>query len=378
MILHLERKFTTVTETFIINQINAINDFDVSVFTIKFLNNIPASAKIHSSEDTGLLSKKLLSKRSKLFFDKLIQQEGPELIHAHYLTDATFFHPLTKKYNIPKVCSCYGYDVSSFPVKYGFLSKYYFKSVFKEYDIFLAMSEDMRKDLVDLGCPDKKIITHYHGVNTARFDIPRAYTIRNGCFNILTVGSLEPKKAQMIVLKAIKKIREMHPDIVLKYTMVGDGQMRSKLEQFVAENNLSEYVSFRGIIKHGPEFNEILQSANVFIHPSTGLYKGDKEGIPGAIVEAMSSGLPVISTYHAGIPSVIENNQTGFLFQENDWEAMANKLISLYKDEKMREVVGKNAKKFASEHLDLFCKAKDLQKIYRKLLKTDITEKVLQ
>lgn len=378
MILHLERKFTTVTETFITNQINAIEDFDISVFTIRFLNNIPASAKIHSSEDNGLFSKKMLSKRSMSFFDKLIEQEKPELIHAHYLTDAAFFHPLTKKYNIPKVCSCYGYDVSRFPVKYGALSKFYFKRVFKEYDVFLAMSEDMRNDLLNLGCPDEKIITHYHGVNTAKFDIPRSYELKNNCFNILTVGSLEPKKAQMVVLKAIKKIKEMHPGIVLKYTMVGDGPMRTKLEQFVSENNLEQNVSFKGIIKHGKEFNEILQEANVFIHPSTALFKGDKEGIPGAIVEAMSSGLPVISTYHAGIPSVIENNVTGFLFKENDWEAMANKLVNLYDDEHMREVVGKNAKKFASQHLDLFCKAKDLQGIYRKLLKTDIKENVLQ
>ncbi|MGB5554657.1 MAG: glycosyltransferase, partial [Flavobacteriaceae bacterium] len=116
--------------------------------------------------------------------------------------------------------------------------------------------------------------------------------------------------------------------------------------------------------KHGPEFNAYLKKANIFLHPSTTTEQNDKEGIPGAIVEAMASGLPVIATWHGGIPSVITDGTTGFLVKENDSDDIARIITNLYRDEHLRKTIGTNAARFAQENLDMFEKGKLLKEIY--------------
>ena len=75
---------------------------------------------------------------------------------------------------------------------------------------------------------------------------------------------------------------------------------------------MGKYVTWHGpTVYASEEHKKYLQNADVFVHPSVTDVNGDKEGIPGAIVEAMAAGLPVISTYHAGIPNIIKNNKTG-------------------------------------------------------------------
>jgi colanic acid/amylovoran biosynthesis glycosyltransferase len=301
------------------------------------------------------------------YFYKKSLEINPAIIHSHFLTDAAFFHPFTKKINSPKICSCYGYDVSRFPKKFRLLAKFYFKKIFREYHLFLAMSEDMKNDLMQLGCPQSKIIIHYYGTNTRDFDINRTYINDDG-FNILTIGSLVPKKGHITVLEAIKKIRESNPEIKIKYIIGGDGPLKNELIRFVHLNGLDEIVDFRGIVKHGIEFNKLLHDADVFVHPSVMAKDGDKEGIPGTIVEAMAGGLPVISTFHAGIPSVIQNNVNGLLVNEHDPEAIKEKLLFLYRNMDKRKCIGENAKAYAKEQLDIFVKSKELENIYHSLL----------
>ena len=365
----MERKFTQLTETFIADQINALVNIKHAVFTVKYLNNLHVNAEVYyPAYVQRFWDFKYISKRNKDYFDDKFAQTDCRIFHSHYLTDASYFHPFTKNYKHPKICSCYGYDVSSFPKKYGVFSRPYFDRVFKEYDLFLAMSEDMRQDLIKLGCPVEKIKLHYYGVNTSKFNMPRDYSLKNNCLNILTTGSLDPRKGHMTILKAIKKIKENSPELLLRYTIVGDGILRAQLVKYVIDNSLDGIVAFKGFIRHGDEFNQILREADIFIHPSTTPGNGDKEGIPGAIVEAMASGLPVISTYHAGIPSVIQNGVTGFLFKENDSEGIADQIVSLYIDS-LRDSIGVNAREYAKTHLDLFNKANEMRKIYECLIK---------
>lgn len=366
-VLHLERKFTTPTETFIVNQMKAIEKIEHIVFTIRSLNNLYAPAKIYSLNETSFLSTKFLSKKSKLFFQRKFKDFAPSVIHCHYLTDAVFFYPFTKFCNIPKICSCYGYDVSNFPKKYGWFGKEYLKRVFEDYQLFLAMSEDMKQDLLKLGCEESKIKVHYHGINTKLFEVERDYSKTSNLFNLLTIASIYPFKGHIVVLKAIIELLRRRPEIPIKYKIVGDGPEKEKLKAVVLSNKLQKIVTFQESIQHGEEFLNLLKRANVFIHPSVTAEDGTKEGIPGAIVEAMSSGLPVISSYHAGIPSIIKDGSTGLLIKENNYTDLATKLILLYEDDSMRELIGKNAKKYSHENLNMYAKGKKLNEIYESI-----------
>ena len=116
---------------------------------------------------------------------------NPSVLHFHFAVDAAFFAPLYKKLNIPAVVSFYGYDVSAFPNSFGGLGKAYLQRAFRMMDRFLVMSEDMKRDAMNLGVPEEKIIVHYYGINAARFRFDERTYERKKSFNILCVGTEE-------------------------------------------------------------------------------------------------------------------------------------------------------------------------------------------
>ncbi|MGB6150847.1 MAG: glycosyltransferase, partial [Pricia sp.] len=375
-ILHLERKFTSATETFIANQINGIKKYPHSVFTIEYLDNLDTSAEVYAPPKNAYLSTKILRSAHKKYFQKQLQIISPRIIHAHYLTDASMFHPLTKNLDLPKICSCYGYDVSVFPEKMKFFTRPYCHRVFDDYDLILAMTEEMENDLLKLGCPKEKLRVHYHGIDTKRFDTVRDYSLTNGKYNLLTIASLYPVKGHLTVLKAINELKESNPKIDIQYNLVGQGFYEAHLKNYVTSNGLTDIVHFHGAIRHGSKFNKFLERANVFLHPSITTPENDKEGIPGALVEAMASGLPVISTYHGGIPAVVEDRKTGFLVKEHDYLAVADKLRLLHESELLRIEIGSNAKRYTKERLDIFEKSKNLTALYEEAMNMHRTNRI--
>ena len=106
----------------------------------------------------------------------------------------------------------------------------------------------------------------------------------------------------------------------------------------------------------------------MFIHPSVTDRKGYKEGIPGAIVEAMAAGLPVISTYHAGIPYIIKNHETGLLIREWDYEDLVKSILELTENLQLRKTLGQNGQDYALKYLNLSIKESELEKIYDNLI----------
>jgi len=368
IILHLERKFTAPTETFIANQINFSSNYKSVVFTTQKLDNLKVNADIYECENNRLFKGKILTSYQVKHFNEIFQTINPTLIHSHFLTDASCFHPLTRQLKIPKICSVYGYDVSSFPNRYWGFGKFYLKRVFKEYDYFLAMSNDMAIDLIKVGCPKEKIIIHYHGIDSSYFALERNY-LPNETLNILTIASLHTKKGHMTVLKALARLSVSHPNFKFCYKIAGRGPSMSELKKFVAANNLNEKVIFLGLIKYGSATHDLLKAADLFVHPSLTEKNGDKEGIPGAIVEAMASGLPVITTRHAGIPEIITDGINGILINENDDLALSQAILKIYGDLNLRSVLGKNAMEKAINELDIRIRNKNLADIYSSLTK---------
>jgi len=370
-VLHLERKFTSKTETFIVNQINTIKNYNVIAATINKLNNLPCNKLIIEPRVKNFFNssgKILFNKTNNDLYEQLNNYKI-DLIHTHYLVDAFFFLPLVKKYNVPKIVSCYGYDVSSFPKVYFGIGKYFVQKVFKEYDYFLAMSPEMKNDLLKLGCDENKIIVHYYGTDTIRFlNLKRDYKI-NGKVKVLTVGSLEAKKAQHLIIKALDMLVKKYNYKNFQYILVGSGPNEVKLKKLVNSLELNEIVYFYGYTHHYSEkLVEIYNECDIFIHPSIVDKNNDKEGIPGTIVEAMASGLPVISTYHAGIPYIIENEKEGLLLKEGDIDGITNSIKRLIDDQKLRENLGRSAQKKAIEELDLQKETERLEKIYNKMI----------
>lgn len=383
--LHFIRKKAQLRASFIKNQITHHIDYQPIVvfrqnrikgneggfaeFDFKHANFLDLSEDETPWEKLLYKFFKKISDRQAKRIEQFIIDKQIAVLHFHYGTDAGFFIPFLKKTSLPSFVSFYGYDCSSFPRFYWGCGKYYLKRrVFPFVTKVFAMSEDMKDDLMSLGCPESRIIVHYHGIDVSLFKNIERRAARTNETKLLILSGLDPKKGHFFLLQALKKLIESgRSDFSLR--IVGSGPLERKLRDFVQQSDLSSKVIFAGAVKHGSAaMFEELSNADLFVHPSVTDIKGDKEGIPGSIAEAMAAGLPVISTFHAGIPFIIENERTGLLVKEWDIEALAGAIEKLISDSELRRKLGAAAKNYAVKNLDIADKELELEKYYNSLI----------
>jgi len=161
--------------------------------------------------------------------------------------------------------------------------------------------------------------------------------------NVLTLGKLYDDKGTYELLEVIPKVLESVPDAM--FYICGDGEVE-KFRKLFAQAGLEKNVVIPGWVK-GEEKDKYLNLCSTYLLPS------HCEGMPMSVLEAMSSGLAVISTNVGGIPEIIENNVSGILTLPKDVPAITEALIRVLKDEKLRERLGKEGKKRIEEKFDM-------------------------
>lgn len=298
-----------------------------------------------------------------------LREQRTDVLHFHFGSDAYIFTEVMKQAGVPSVVSFYGYDISSVPRFMGGLGVHLLKrGAFKHASCILAMSPDMKADLISAGCPAEKIVVHYYGVPTTAFrKIDRSYK-SNTTVELLIIGNLQPKKGHLFLFNSLQKLMAEGFN-QFKLNIVGAGPEEDKLRKFALNSGLSNHVIFHGSAKFlSDKMIAAITSADIFIHPSVVAPNGDKEGIPGTIVEAMASGLPVISTLHAGIPYVIDNEHTGILVKEWDTNDLARRIKELASNVSLREKIGGAAKEYAARYLEQKHKQQELESIYDHLI----------
>ncbi|MCK4890794.1 MAG: glycosyltransferase family 4 protein [Candidatus Aminicenantes bacterium] len=287
-----------------------------------------------------------------------LKENNVDILHFHYGSDAGIFSPILKQINIPSIVSFYGYDAHSFPKRFfGIGARYLRKRVFKYISKVLVMSEEMKNDLLNIGCPEEKITIHYHGVPKTLSSISaRSYSHKT--IRLLIVSYFDPVKGHIFVLESLKKLLK-NGISNFEFNIIGDGFYKKEIESKIKELGIQEYVTIHGPVKYNsPEYRKVFSEADIFVHPSV-TTRNDKEGIPGAVVEAMFAGLPVISTYHGGIPYIIQNEKNGYLFSIGNSKELAEKInLALNKDHTLMQ---KNAKK----SVEKFSWNKVIQKLER-------------
>jgi colanic acid/amylovoran biosynthesis glycosyltransferase len=142
---------------------------------------------------------------------------------------------------------------------------------------------------------------------------------------LISVGRLIEKKAHLFTLRALAQLRERRPDIDFRFDIVGEGPDEAALKAEAARLKLMDRVTFHGALPHDRTL-ALLNAASVFVLPSVTAANGDMEGIPVSIMEAMAQGLLVISTFHSGIPELVEPGKEGILVPERDEAALSQKI----------------------------------------------------
>ena len=204
----------------------------------------------------------------------------------------------------------------------------------------------MCKSLIELGCHESKIIHTPCAPNNSFFKIEP--TLEQELF--VGVGRFVDKKAPYYTILAFKEVVKEFPNAQL--VLAGDGYLWNMCLNLIRAYNLEKNINLIGIIKPD-RYKSYLSIARAFVQHSITSENGDTEGTPVAVTEASSAGLPVVSTYHAGIPDVIINNHSGLLVKEHDYIGMAENMKKLLRDKEFARTLGYNGKKFIKDNYSM-------------------------
>jgi len=215
----------------------------------------------------------------------------------------------------------------------------------------LSVSGNLKRKIIDnLGIAEERIIVIQNGVdvdifrgghntNELRKELSDCHGIHidDDCMVIGSIGSLKMQKNQIMLLEALNEMKGItkNKQAVL---FIGVGPDLEILQRYVAENYMQDRVAFMGLRDDVPRLLSIMDlvvSTSISIH----------EGLSNVILEAMSSGKPVISTESVGSSEIITNGFNGFLIDPHKPHQLCEKLMLLQNNRTLLQEMGSNARK---------------------------------
>lgn len=179
----------------------------------------------------------------------------------------------------------------------------------------------------------KKISCVRHGIDLSLFSPKSRPATPTPPFTILTVARLVPKKGLFDVLEALAFLRQK--GIEFRYILAGDGPLRAQLLQKAEDLGLAAHVLMTGTITHDAVC-QLYEKADAFVLGCRLGDKGDRDGIPNVIAEAMAMGVPVAATRFSGIPELVEHEISGMLSAPEDPQELARNLLRVLTDHQLR------------------------------------------
>lgn len=299
-------------------------------------------------------------------FHRAVKKESIKLMHAHFGPRAIQFLSIALRLNLPLLTSFYGYDVSAFPRIQT--NREQLKILFQYGTAFTAMSGNMARELEKLGCPSDKLMIHHTSVEIDKFTFsPPEYNGKD--FNLLCVCQYVEKKGLSYLIKAFAKVSEKYPEAKLRIVgrPIKANYVSMELDSLIQELGIVSKVLQLGPVPYN-QLQEEYKKAHLFALASHTASDGGAEGIPTVLLEAQATGLPVISTRHAGIPEAILDGKSGFIVPEKDDNALAEKMIWFLEHPDKWKEMGKSGREFVEREYNALIQAKKLEDIYTKLI----------
>jgi len=200
----------------------------------------------------------------------------------------------------------------------------------------IAISDFLRRQLIEVGVPAKKIVLVYHGVDTDRYSpnpnarqqLMTEFAVRPDEIILAALSYLRPHKNLDVILEACAEV--VSCGIQLRLFVVGDGPMRNQLQASGCRLGIADRVHWLG---HIPDPVPILQACDVFLMASIG------EGFGLALAEAMACGAAAVAARSGALQEIVENNVSGLLVPPGDAHALADAICRLAKDKQLRNDV---------------------------------------
>jgi glycosyltransferase involved in cell wall biosynthesis len=297
---------------------------------------------------------------------KIIKQNGYDIIHCHS-TKAGFVGRLAASLSRHKniIYSPHGFMFCDTRIKLRRYSYY----LLEKYLGFLtqkiiAVSGSERELALNYNIvPDRKIITINNSVDPSEYEdynylngVPEKLNDNRSEISLGTVGRLYYQKDPLTLIRSFKIVNDKFPNT--KLILVGDGPLENDCIQLVKELKLEAKVRLEGYQRDSRSY---YKKFDIFVLSS------HYEGMPYALLEAMSMGIPAVGTDVVGIKDLVVHGETGYLVPEEDFEAFAGAIIKLIENPEYLIKYSLNAKNRARQNFNFKDGIKEYQNFYSSL-----------
>jgi glycosyltransferase involved in cell wall biosynthesis len=282
--------------------------------------------------------------------------ESADLINAHVALPGGFGSiPLAHSLNLPLVTTVHGVDLQH--LIHRPIQKYQIRHTFHSSDKIILNSKKLRQIYSENFEDMEKVDVVYNGLATETALKVQPNERTEESFRIISVSNLVKEKGHAYALEAIANLQ-----FDFEYVIVGDGPLRTSLEEYASNLGIRDQVSFVGEVEHEAVFS-YLKSADLFVLPSY------EEAFGIAYLEAMACGIPVIACEGEGPADYITHRETGFLVPSKDPVAIETVIRELQDDPELRRHVSTRGQRTALNGFSWERNAKSVERIFREAIK---------
>ncbi|MEQ1780443.1 MAG: glycosyltransferase [Hyphomonadaceae bacterium] len=307
----------------------------------------------------GLVSDKLL---------KRCQAEKPVAIHAHFGKSGAYALPLARKLNVPLVVTYYGGDATKTTNTANNPLRPYNRNrakLWREAALILPCSSFIRDELAKHGAPKDKMIVHHNSAD------PYHFTPGEKTKSIHFAGRWTEKKGIDTLIRALARLGPKLEGWTIR--LAGDtpknGNAELKAQLLAQLKAAGVNVELPGWIP-ADAMPHFWAGAMIAATPSKRASSGDSEGLPLVCVEAMLCGCALLGTRHAGITECVKDGETGYLVDEDDDAALAERLGRMIGDAAKTQAMGQAGRDFAVSDFNLVTQSLKLEEHLIRLAKS--------
>ncbi|MBI3796943.1 MAG: glycosyltransferase [Deltaproteobacteria bacterium] len=302
---------------------------------------------VQLAAETGLTTETLMQDATVLLgftFARHVELAGADYLHSYFFYDQSFMVMMAAYLlGIPRGITAYADHM---------LADYPFKCVrlhIELADIVVATSKRIWNELSTIGGGrfDRKILVKPNGIDVFRFPYvdPARRVVTGDTPELIAVNRIEPKKGLIYLAEAIRILADR--GVKLRLNLVGSrdpyavtsAEYAEELTVKVEELGIADCVVMHGVKKQ-PEIVALLARSCIFVAPYVEVASGDKDGIPTAMLEAMSTGLPIVTTDAGSIPEAVTDGVEALCVPQKDPVRLADAIERLLRDSVLRARLG--------------------------------------
>jgi len=357
-VLYFTPFFTNSTrvENYMTDEVNAVVRNNKNIEFLIYATSNTKQNEVFKYSDRILIVNRI-SYKSLIFIKDMIKvftKFKPHIIHSHYIVPSIVINSFAKIFRVPTILHGRGQDVNYWPY-HSVKSKISLLIAGMLNSMILTVCKSMRNDCLRFKINKNKVRVNYNGIDFIKFSPKdKIFFRKQRPLELLHVGSLVPRKAHHLIIEACKKLKENK--IKFHLTLIGDGTLRQELVELINKYDLKNYVDLLGVVDH-KNLPNYMEKADVLVFPSI------TEGLPNAVLEAMSMKLVVILTNVDGNIELAQNIGS-ILVDRNNPQQLFEAILHYYNNPREIEIGGEINREFIVKTFSWDKHAKELYYVY--------------